>query len=187
VGELAELYGPEFFAGRSPLVRRSAEATVPVIMDLLDPVSVFDVGCGQGEWMEAFAEHISGDVLGVDIAANESQLQHDLTEPVELGRFFDLVFCVEVGEHLPESAADTLVDSLVRHCDPERGDIVFGAAVPAQLGTGHINCQQHEYWHGKFAARGYGAFDIIRPRIQHDERISPWYRNNMFVYTAVEE
>jgi SAM-dependent methyltransferase len=145
-------------------------------MDLLQPRSVLDVGCGQGEWLEAFPVT---DVWGVDIAApdREGLLQRDLTEPLELGRTFDLVLCLEVGEHLPEEAADTLVVSLMSHGD----NIVFGAAVPGQEGVGHINCQPHEYWHRKFAAVGYTMHDIIRPLIDHPH-VSPWYRNNMFLY-----
>ena len=53
----------------------------------------------------------------------------DLTRPIDIGRTFDLVLCLEVGEHLPEESADTLVSTTcVRH----GGDILFSAAVPAK-------------------------------------------------------
>ena len=61
---------------------------------------------------------------------------------------------------------------------------MFGAAVPGQEGKGHINCQPHDYWHAKFGDRGYDMFDAIRPLIADDARVSPWYRNNMFLYRA---
>jgi hypothetical protein len=121
-------------------------------------------------------------MVGIDISppdrANFAQV--DLTAPFYLGGPYDLVLCIEVGEHLPEESADTLVDTIVRHS----GTVVFGAAVPGQEGTGHINCQPHEYWHTKFGERGYEMFDAIRPLIQNDARVSPWYRNNMFLYRA---
>jgi SAM-dependent methyltransferase len=169
----ASLYGPAFFAGRSHTVTQSAQAVVPHLKALLNPQSVLDVGCGQGEWLD---ELELVDSHGVDIAL---YYPTDLTEPLHLGRTFDLVLCLETGEHLPEWAADTLVDSIVRHVGHAA---VFGAAVPGQHGTGHINCQPHEYWHGKFAARGFEMFDAIRPLIANDARVSPWYRNNMFLY-----
>jgi SAM-dependent methyltransferase len=183
----ASLYGPTFFEGRSPLVEQSAAVVVPVLTHLLEPWTVLDVGCGQGEWTAAFERELRGpetytpgDVYGVDIAAPLGRWFRgwDLTRPLHLERFFDLVLCVEVGEHLPEASADTLVDTIVRHA----GDIVFGAAVPGQEGVGHINCQPHEYWHAKFAERGYEMRDAIRPLIANDHRVSPWYRNNMFLY-----
>jgi hypothetical protein len=120
--------------------------------------------------------------LGIDIAAPERKnfARLDLTEPLILGPPFDLALCLEVGEHLPEASADTLVDSLVQN----GWDIVFGAAVPGQEGTGHINCQPHEYWHAKFEERGLETHDVIRPLIANDARVSPWYRNNMFLYRA---
>jgi SAM-dependent methyltransferase len=172
----ATLYGPAFFEGRSHTVSQSAGAVVPHLMQLLEPKSVLDVGCGQGEWLDAFP---LADKIGVDIAAPDRKnfAQLDLTEPFWIGKF-DLVLCLEVGEHLPEESADTLVESIVKHA----GDVVFGAAVPGQEGKGHINCQPHEYWHDKFAERNFHMFDDVRPLIQDDARVSPWYRNNIFIY-----
>lgn len=171
------LYGPEFFAGRGDNVRASAAVIVPVVTELIYPRSVLDIGCGQGEWLEQFDVDVKH---GVDIAAPEATgfLRADLTDPLHLGREYDLVISVEVGEHLPESAADTYMDSIARHGN----QVVFSAAVVGQEGVGHINCQPHEYWHDKFRERGYAMFDVIRPIIANDHRVSPWYRNNLFLY-----
>lgn len=174
-------YGPEFFVGRQHTVSVSASVVAPIVRQLLDPASLLDVGCGQGEWMDEFAS--SGvSVFGVDIAAPDGCgfERHDLTEPLGLGWRFDLVVCLEVAEHLPEASADTLIDTLVRH----GGDILFSAAVPGQEGKGHINCQPHDYWHAKFEAHGYAVSDSVRPLIARDGRVSPWYRENTFVYLA---
>jgi hypothetical protein len=175
----ATLYGPEFFVGRTETVVLSASVVVPLIIGLVIPETLLDVGCGQGEWVDAFREK-GVDAWGVDIAAPDhpNLARHDLTEPLNLGRDFDVVLCLETGEHLPEDAAETLVDTIVRHADT----VVFGAAVVGQEGIGHINCQPHEYWHAKFAARGYETHDELRPHLFGDERVSPWYRNNIFVY-----
>lgn len=175
------LYGPDFFVGRSPTVIASASVVVPMIFDYLVPRSVLDIGCGQAEWLKVFSRWMD-DVAGVDIAAPKlpGVFRHDLTEPLDMGRDFDLVLCLETGEHLPESAADTLVDSCVRHSD----EVVFSAAVLGQEGIGHINCQPHEYWHEKFAARGYQAYDPFRPMLAREPAVSPWYRDNIFLYAA---
>jgi SAM-dependent methyltransferase len=170
------IYEAEFFAGRSETVTASARVAVPPVCDLLSPQSVLDVGCGQGEWLEEFSKYCP-DVFGVDIAAPEPYLRHDLNYPLDLERTFDLVVCLEVGEHLPPAAADVLVDTLSRHSE----NVLFSAAVPGQEGKGHINCQPHVYWHSKFLARGYLVEDSVRPLIAHPD-VSPWYRDNIFLY-----
>lgn len=174
------IYTPEFFVGRSETVTASAQVVVPVVCEILQPESVLDLGCGLGEWLDAFPVE---DKLGVDIAVEvpsvaHYHIAHDLTTPLDLGRSYDLVISLETAEHLPESAADTLVTSIVRHA----GSVLFSAAVPGQEGKGHINCQPHDYWHAKFRAHGYAPHDLIRPRIARDSRVSPWYRDNIFVY-----
>jgi SAM-dependent methyltransferase len=171
-----ELYGPEFFVGRSETVTRSAAYVVRVIDDLFQPTSVLDLGCGQGEWLAAFG---LDDMQGIDIAAPVPWLQLDLTVPLYLHRTFDLVLCLETAEHLPPDAAETIVNSCVRHTNT----VVFSAAVPGQEGKGHINCQPHEYWHACFDIRGYEMLDCVRPYIKHPD-VSPWYRDNIFAYVA---
>ena len=174
-----DLYGPAFFAGRSETVTRSASVVVPAIMQLLEPTSVLDVGCGKGEWLDAFGDTVFR--MGVDISPRDDEdiafLQRDLTKPLDIGFTFDLVLCLETGEHLPEDAADTLVGTIAHHANHYA---VFGAAIPGQAGNGHINCQTPEWWHAKFAAYGFEARDTLRPLIQHPD-VAAWYRNNTWV------
>lgn len=174
-----DLYGPAFFAGRSETVTRSASVVVPAIMQLLEPESVVDIGCGQGEWVYEFERCGVYYAYGVDISPPDGPAfrRHDLTKPLDIGRTFDLILCLETGEHLPESAADTLVNTVAHHANHY---VVFGAAVPGQAGTGHINCQPPEWWHAKFATYGFEAQDTLRPLIQHPA-VSAWYRDNTWV------
>lgn len=108
---------------------------------------------------------------------NERQVA-DLSHPVDLGHRFDLVQCLEVAEHLPGSAADSLVASLARHADL----ILFSAAPPGQGGLHHINEQPYDYWRKKFSACGYEPYDWVRPRIAADADVAPWYRYNICLY-----
>lgn len=176
---MTDIYTPAFFAEHHYTTARSASVVAPLAKDLLEPESVLDIGCGQGEWLEAFGVE---DSLGVDIAAPEREgfIRHDLTEPLYLSRsLFDLVISLETAEHLPEEAADIYIESIARHAFEA---VLFSAAVPGQEGLHHVNCQPHEYWHEKFAAFGLAATDPIRPLIAGNMRVSEWYRNNLFVY-----
>jgi hypothetical protein len=65
-----------------------------------------------------------------------------------MGRRFDLVQSLEVGEHLPLSAAETLVDSLTTASDR----VLFSAAVKGQGGEFHVNEQPLAFWQELFEA-----------------------------------
>ena len=110
------------------------------------PNSVLDVGCGSGSWLAAALELGAKDVVGVEGAKIDAELMRvdagsvkraDLATPLDLGRKFELVLCLETAEHLEAAHASTLVDGLARHGNR----ILFSAAVPGQSGMGHVNCQ----------------------------------------------
>src|SRR5215469_10241866 len=114
------------------------------------PSSVLDVGCGTGTWLRAALKCGLEDVIGIDgveIPIDSMLLPPryficaNLTKPIDLGRQFGAVLCLEVAEHLPEDCAPTLVESLIRHSDC----VIFSAACPNQTGQNHINCQWPEY------------------------------------------
>lgn len=150
--------------------------------------SVLDVGCGRGAWMKAAQELGATDTHGVEgpwLNRDGLLVDSDKVEIIdlekgsfELGRLFNTVVCIEVGEHLPESAADALVESLVRHGDR----IVFSAAVPGQGGHGHINEQWQGYWAAKFEKHGYGRRDPLRDWIWEDPEIHYYLRQNVMLF-----
>lgn len=167
-----------------------AGAVVGLLQDWLAPATVLDVGCGLGVWLEQWRERgaravgVDGDYIDRSSLRFPSDDFHpaDLTKPLDLGRRFDLVMSLEVAEHIDERFADTFVASLARHGDV----ILFSAAIPLQGGVSHVNCQWQAYWATKFAAEGFTALDVIRPRIWHDENIAWWYRQNTILYARHE-
>jgi hypothetical protein len=165
----------------------SARVVVPLIRSWLKVESVMDVGCGQGAWLKVWREQGVDDLFGLDgdyvdpmsLFIPEDRFQAtELDRPFALDRRFDLVTSLEVAEHLPHSAAENLVECLCAHAD----HVLFSAAVPGQGGANHINEQPYGYWKDHFAARGFKAFDCIRPAIRQDGRVKPWYRYNTFLY-----
>ncbi len=104
------------------------------------PRKFLDVGCGVGQTVEV-ARRIGLEAQGVELYARPGLMQHDLREPLKrvYPQGADLVFCMEVGEHLPEESADTLCQSLRRQLADD-GVLVWTAAIVGQPGLGHINC-----------------------------------------------
>lgn len=126
------------------------------------PPSHLDLGAGTGLLVRAMCEF---GVASYGIEANREAREatpYWVKQFIEFGRgvedwrvpanLYDIVSCVEVAEHLPESQADTLVDAI---CSNAREWIYFSAAYPGQGGVGHVNERPREYWRQKFSERGW--------------------------------
>jgi len=180
-------YPERFYRDLNEESLRSAREVVPIVMELVNPTSVVDVGCGTGAWLRAFQEYGVSEVFGVDgdwVDARWLQIpsekfsQADLRNPLHLNRQFDLALALEVAEHLPMEAADVFVDSLTRLAPV----VLFSAAIPFQGGTNHLNEQWPEYWAKLFDDRGYEVSDCIRSQIWQDDRVAWWYRQNLLLF-----
>lgn len=168
---------------------RSAKAVVPIVLRELRPGTVLDVGCGAGAWLSVYRDLGVVEILGIDgeyvttqqLLIPASQFRGlNVAQAFALDRKFDLVQCLEVGEHLPESCSATLVDNLTRHSDR----VLFSAATPGQGGENHINEQTFEFWRRLFAAHGFKPFDPFRRLLRGRSEIESWYRRNMILYVA---
>lgn len=182
-------YTKEYYQSLREGVRKSAEAIVPLVMELLHPRSVIDVGCGTGIWLSVFKKHGASDILGIDREyvtgeileiPGEEFLCHDLRNPLELNRRFDLVVSLEVAEHLPAECAESFVQTLTR-LGPA---ILFSAAIPFQGGTDHLNEQWPDYWARHFEQNGYVPIDLIRKRVWQNADVEFWYCQNILLFVG---
>lgn len=186
-------YDKHFYDEQQALSYRSARAVFPALFSLIPkPGSVLDVGCGLGTWLSALEKDWGiVDYLGVDgdyvqrdaLLINPQNFRaHDLTKPYAANRRFGLAMSLEVGEHLPDEHASTLVQTLTAGSDV----VLFSAALPGQRGTYHINEQFPEYWAEKFAAEGFAAIDALRKPLWHNREVALWYRQNMLLFIRTE-
>ncbi len=177
-------YSERFYSYTTAQATRSASVVCPLVWSLLRPQSVLDVGCGQGAWLSEWLK-LGPEVHGVDFPEAATGLlipsdfftTADLTEPLTLGRKFDLAQCLEVAEHLPQASAATLVANLARASDV----VFFSAAPPGQGGENHLNEQPYEYWRNLWDDLGYSLYDCLRSRL-NSLQVTNWYRYNVFVF-----
>lgn len=141
---MTPLYDADFFDKHDAQGYRSACGVVPILLQLVQPKSVVDFGCGSGMWLRAFADHGITDGLGLDGEWVQNRPKcfrvADLNQPVELPRSFDLAVSLEVAEHLANG--DALIESLTKSAPV----VLFSAAIPDQGGDGHVNEQWPDYW-----------------------------------------
>ena len=185
------LYSKKFYDEQKENSVESASVIVPLLLQLIKPKSVIDVGCGLGTWAGIFEKH-GVDTYGVDgqwVNAPDLQFNQLKFFPVDLkhsfknrynaiNRKFDMAMSVEVAEHLPKESAETFVKSLTELSDV----VVFSAAIPYQGGTDHINEQFQDYWAKLFEKEGYIVLDPIRKKVWNNPAVSFFYAQNMLVY-----
>jgi SAM-dependent methyltransferase len=185
--KLENIYNDGFFREIREGSERSAQVVVPMVMDLLGPKSVIDVGCGTGAWLAAFRDAGVAEIQGLEGARVAPELAHidlsliertNLVNPFKFRRRFDLAMTLEVAEHLPPESASGFVESLTGLSSA----ILFSAAVPYQRGVGHLNEQWPEYWADLFRRYKYELVDCLRDHLWNDERVELWYRQNLFIF-----
>lgn len=180
-------YTASFYERQSNETYSSSEVIVPLLLDLVQPQSVIDVGCGTGSWLRTFREHGIQQLSGFDgpwldtaklLIPQDLFTRADLDKPLQVDRRFDLAISLEVAEHLKPESADGFVASLTSLSDV----VAFSAAIPFQGGFHHLNEQWPEYWAQLFEKRGYLAIDCLRLRLWNVPNVHYWYRQNMLVY-----
>ncbi len=184
-------YPEQFFNYIRDWSIHSARVIAPLLISGLHPNSVVDVGCGDGSWLSVFAELGIQKILGLDGTYMQDRelkiprdafLACDLVQPPVLEQRFDLAVCLEVAEHLPESAADGLVSYLAGLSD----FVLFSAGVPLQNGENHLNCQWQDYWREKFEAVGYLPITTLRGKIWQHKDVPFFYKQNLALYVRAE-
>ncbi len=182
-------YDARFYDAIEPGTIASARVVVPIVLRLVTPRSVLDVGCGRAAWLRVWQECGVADVFGIDgdyvdrsrLLIDRSRFASvDLSAAVELDRTADLVQCLEVAEHLPPSCAGRLVQMLTEAAPV----VLFSAALPGQGGTRHVNEQWPMYWRRRFAGHGFVEVDAIRRHVFQDNRVEWWYQQNIRLFAS---
>ena len=116
-------YDKDFFAELEDGSYLSAKKILPLVQEVFNPLSVLDVGCGVGYWLEVWKGDLKvDDILGIEGTYMTEKLFRidtkylktaDLKLPLNLNRKYDLVMSMEVAEHIPENCADIFILSLI--------------------------------------------------------------------------
>lgn len=191
--DLDAVYNKKFFKQRRSLAWR-VPIVVDAVIDVLNPHSVIDVGCGNGDLVSGFYRKLKYPCYGIEGTVNalesiEPWLENyvfirDLRHPLDdfILKKLDLAICLEVAEHIEEEYAEVFMDNLCGLSDT----ILMSAAPPGQGGKCHVNCQIWDYWFYLFTARGYRpnhavveALKIHWEKWKNQKGIKAYYNNLM--------
>lgn len=140
------------------LLHGDTQATTPALwqflIDRFAPRTMLDVGAGQGIALSYF--HRAGIIAhGFDgLLQNVRTSRHPIAlHDLKRGPYrypCDLVYCVEVVEHIKEKFLDNLLGTF-----QNAPVVVITHALPGQRGHHHVNTQPREYWLEKMDEIGY--------------------------------
>jgi 2-polyprenyl-3-methyl-5-hydroxy-6-metoxy-1,4-benzoquinol methylase len=183
------IYGKQYYENmdRESAINDSKQFANAVLSEY-SPASIIELGCGTGRLLYPYREQ-GLEVRGVELSSVAQEVsrlssnhfeEHDLTDSYYPEREYDIVLCIEVLEHLPEAAADTIVDSICRSAPVA----IITAATPGQGGTHHVNEKPHDYWINRFEDRNMRHMpektEIIKSQLDLNELV--WIKENLLVF-----
>lgn len=153
------------------------------IIDMFKDVkTVLDIGCGNGGYTINF-RNAGIHCDGYDGNPHTAEMSHgacgvmDFSKPVNIGEY-DLVLCLEVGEHIPVEYEQILIDNICNHA---KYFVVLSWGIIGQDGWGHVNCQNNDYVISEMNKRG---FEYLHDKSQtlRDVAEAAWFKNTTMVY-----
>lgn len=157
-------------------------ALAAALADMLDGLTVVDLGCGLGDYVKAMESRVKID--GFDGNPNTPELTGgrcgtlDLSEPWNLEEPYDAAMLLEVGEHVPPEHETAVIDNAVKAA---RKLLVVSWATPGQSGHGHFNCRPIEYVTERFQERGW-TLDVERTEVLRNAASVSWFKTNLLVF-----
>lgn len=149
--------------------------------------NVVDFGCGPGEYSKKIitagmeCEAYDGNPNTVELTSGLGKII-DLSEFFYLGKEFDCVMSLEVGEHIPAEYEDIFINNLCRHT---QGILILSWAIVGQGGDGHVNCRDNQYIIEKMESLGmlYDSRDslILRESVSN----AWWFKETLMVFKKI--
>lgn len=140
------------------------EGVTKTALEVINPKSILEFGCGVGWYCKYFSDHGVGIVHGIEpqeMDANNfdgdgcRQFVYDVTtqeEPEDIRDHYDVVWSLEVLEHIPREFHKQVFDYLA---SKEPRIVVFSGARVGQGGHGHVAERDELEWRDEWTSRDY--------------------------------
>lgn len=164
---------------------RFDEALAEYIARAYHPKKTADIGCGNGSYCKFFKESNWPVVHGYEgtpeitsLGIYDDIMTVDLSKRRYVDIAYDLVLCLEVGEHIPKEHEQVVMDNI---CEYVAKDLILSWAIPGQGGAGHFNERDNNYIIREFVRRGL-EFDMDQSNRLRKVASLKWFRNTLLVF-----
>ena len=153
------------------------------------PKEAADLGCGPGWYCRALTGFGWPVVWGYEgtpkiksLGVYPDIIEMDLSKTQKNYIIYDVVICLEVGEHIRVKHEQTFIDNVVKFTGK---DLILSWAIPGQNGTGHFNLRDNEYVEEQFEKRGL-EYDPTKSEWLREKCFYDWFKNTLMVFRRVE-
>jgi cyclopropane fatty-acyl-phospholipid synthase-like methyltransferase len=149
--------------------------------------TVVDFGCGMGDYAKAFkadgykVEAYDGNPNTETLTGGIGKVL-DLSKPFYLGKKFDVVLSLEVGEHIPKEFEEQFIDNITKHA---KKHLIISWAVVGQGGDGHVNCANNDYIIEQIVDRGFKHNAKDSQTIRNAATNASWFGYTIMVFDKV--
>jgi hypothetical protein len=145
--------------------------------------SIVDFGCGNGFYIKNIKDIVDY-FEGYDGNPNTPLLTDglcsvlDLSKDFDLGKKFDCVLSLEVGEHIPKEFESVFLNNITKHSN---NLVILSWAIVGQNGDGHVNCQNNDYIISEMNKRGFIYNEDFSKKVR-SENVIWWFKNTFMIF-----
>jgi SAM-dependent methyltransferase len=145
--------------------------------------TLLDLGCGPAYYVGEFIKEgiqcdaFDGNPFTPELTKGLGKVV-DLSENMDLGKTFDFVLSLEVGEHIPQEFEDVYINNVLKH---SHNYVLLSWAVPGQTGDGHINEKSNDYIVDKITALGFEYDKDISTGLRNSAQ-ARWFKNTLMLF-----
>jgi SAM-dependent methyltransferase len=143
-------------------------------------LTVLDLGAGKGLYVRYLntvgLRHVTGfeGVRKIENMTSGRIQQREFTVPFEPCVRFDIVYCLEVAEHIPVALEPVFLRNL--NCSARDG-LIISWAPPGQFGSGHVNLRSRKDVLVRLGALGF-VVDHTATRFLTTQATLDWFKAN---------
>jgi SAM-dependent methyltransferase len=162
-----------------------ADQIISALLKIFHPKTAIDIGCGGGFYTKQFIDN-GVDCVGYDGCPHTFEMTNglcsvrDFSYPVDVGKF-DMVFSLEVGEHIPAEFEDVYIGNLITAAK-NTICLSWSPRIGEPVG-GHVNCQKNEWVIDKMNKLGWVLDDKATKYIR--DAVTKWehFQNSIMIFT----